>query len=108
LGMILVSRHSDRSGERRWHLAGCAFLAATGWALSASFHSPWLVVLSLTLAFLGMMSMMGPFWSLVTSFLSGTAAAGGIALVNTIANIGGVLSPYLMGWTKTVTGSFST
>lgn len=52
--------------------------------------------------------MMGPYWSLATSFLSGTAAAGGIALINTIANTGGVLSPSLMGWLKTASGSFAT
>jgi ACS family tartrate transporter-like MFS transporter len=107
IGMILVSRHSDRSGERRWHLAGASLFGAIGWALSAYFQSPWLVLLSLTLAFLGMMSMMGPYWSLATSFLSGAAAAGGIALINTIANAGGVLSPYLMGWLKTATGDFT-
>jgi ACS family tartrate transporter-like MFS transporter len=59
------------------------------------------------MALLGMMCMMGPYWALATSFLSGTAAAGGIALINTIANAGGVLSPFLMGWLKTVTGSFA-
>jgi ACS family tartrate transporter-like MFS transporter len=107
VGMILVGRHSDRSGERRWHLAVAAFLAAFGWVLSATLQSPWLVLLALTLAFLGMMSMMGPFWSLATSFLSGTAAAGGIALINTIANIGGVLSPTLMAWLETTTKSFT-
>ncbi len=51
--------------------------------------------------------MMGPYWSLATSFLSGTGAAGGIALINTIANAGGVLSPSLMGWMRTATGSFA-
>jgi ACS family tartrate transporter-like MFS transporter len=107
MGMILVGRHSDRSGERRWHLAVCSALAAIGWALSTYLQSPWLVLVALTLAFLGMMSMMGPYWSMTTSFLSGTAAAGGIALINTIANAGGVLSPALMGWMKTVTGRFS-
>jgi MFS transporter, ACS family, tartrate transporter len=107
IGMLLFSRHSDRSGERRRHLAFAAFLAAIGWTLSATLEPPWLVLLALTIAFLGMMCMMGPYWSLATSFLSGTAAAGGIALINTIANAGGVLSPYVMGWLKTVTGSFT-
>ena len=107
IGMLLFSRHSDRSGERRRHLAVAASVAAIGWTLSATFQSPWLVLLALTVAFLGMMCMMGPYWSLATSFLSGTAAAGGIALINTIANTGGVLSPSLMGWLKTVTGSFT-
>ena len=108
IGMVLFSRHSDRSGERRWHLAAASFLAAIGWVLSATVQSPWLALMALTLAFLGMMCMMGPYWSLATSFLSGTAAAGGIALINTIANAGGVLSPSLMGWMKTVTGTFTT
>jgi ACS family tartrate transporter-like MFS transporter len=107
IGMLLFSRHSDRSGERRRHLAVAASVAAIGWTLSATFQSPWLALLALTMAFLGMMCMMGPYWSLATSFLSGTAAAGGIALINTIANTGGVLSPSLMGWLKTVTGSFT-
>ena len=108
IGMVFFSRHSDRSGERRRHLAAAASLAAIGWVLSATVQSPWLALMALTLAFLGMMCMMGPYWSLATSFLSGTAAAGGIALINTIANAGGVLSPYLMGWMKTVTGTFTT
>ncbi len=64
IGMLLFSRHSDRSGERRWHLATAAFLAAIGWTLSATLQSPWLVLLALAIAFLGMMCMMGPYWSL--------------------------------------------
>ncbi len=108
IGMVFYSRHSDRSGERRRHLAAAASLAAIGWVLSATVQFPWLALMALTLAFLGMMCMMGPYWSLATSFLSGTAAAGGIALINTIANAGGVLSPSLMGWMKTVTGTFTT
>jgi ACS family tartrate transporter-like MFS transporter len=107
IGMMLAGRHSDRSGERRWHLAVAAVLAATGWVLSATLRSPWFLVLSLTIAQVGMMSMMGPFWSLATSFLSGTAAAGGIALINTIANIGGALSPPLIGILAKSTGSFA-
>jgi predicted MFS family arabinose efflux permease len=105
--MFYIGRHSDRTGERRWHLAVSALLAASGWVLSATLRSPWLVLLSLTLAHVGMMSMIGPFWSLATSFLSGTGAAGGIALINTIANTGGMLSPYLMGRLRTATGSFA-
>lgn len=107
IGMLLFSRHSDRSGERRWHLATAAFLAAIGWTLSATLQSPWLVLFALAMAFVGMMCMMGPYWSLATSFLSGTGAAGGIALINTIANTGGVLSPYLIGWLKSVTGHYT-
>jgi ACS family tartrate transporter-like MFS transporter len=108
IGMLVFSQHSDRSGERRRHIAAAALLAGIGWILSATFESPWLVLFALALAYLGMMCMMGPYWSLATSFLSGSAAAGGIALINTIANTGGVLSPFLMGGLKTMTGTFTT
>lgn len=107
VAMFLVGAHSDRRGERRWHVALPAFVAATGWFLSAYFRSPWLALVSLSVAQAGMMSMMGPFWSMSTSFLSGAGAAGGIALINTVANLGGVLSPNVMGQLKAYTGSFS-
>lgn len=108
VAMLLVGVHSDRTGERRWHVAGAAAFAAAGWGLSAaSPHSPWLTVAGLTMAQMGMMSMMGPFWSLATSFLSGTAAAGGIALINTVANFGGFLSPNILGYLKEASGNFT-
>ncbi len=107
IAMFLVGAHSDRTGERRWHVAISAFVAATGWFLSGYLTSPWLVLISLTLAQAGMMSMMGPFWSMATSFLSGTGAAGGIAVINTVGNLGGFLAPNVFGKFKEVTGSFS-
>jgi len=105
--MFLIGRHSDRTGERRWHLALCALLAAIGWALSATLESPRLVLLALTMAQVGMVSMIGPFWSLSTSFMSGIGAVGGIALINTIANTGGAFSSPLMSWLEKATGSFA-
>jgi ACS family tartrate transporter-like MFS transporter len=108
IGMLLIGAHSDRTGERRWHVAGCALVAAAGWWLSAQARSPWLVLLSLTMVQVAMMGMMGPFWSMATSFLSGTGAAGGIALINTVANFGGFLSPNLIGQLKQASGSFAT
>ena len=107
VAMFFVGAHSDRTGERRRHVALPAFVAAAGWGLSAYTRSPWVAVVSLAVAQAGMMSMMGPFWSLSTSFLSGAGAAGGIALINTVANVGGVLSPNVMGQLKAYTGSFS-
>ena len=107
IAMFLIGRHSDRTGERRWHLALCALLAAAGWWLSATLHSPWLVLLALTMAQVGMISMIGPFWSLSTSFMSGIGAVGGIALINTIANSGGAFSSPLMSWLEKATGSFA-
>ena len=107
LGMVVVGLHSDRTGERRWHVAGPAFLAAAGWVLVAFAPSPWFLLLALALTLTGMKSMLGTFWTLPTSFLSGTAAAGGIALINSVANLGGLLGPTVIGQVKTATGSFT-
>ena len=106
-GMVLIGAHSDRTGERRWHVAGPAFLAAAGWVLAALTSSPWLFVLALGFASMGMNSMLPTFWSLPTAFLSGAAAAGGIALINSVANIGGFLGPVIIGQIKDRTGSYT-
>jgi MFS family permease len=98
--MIVVSRHSDRTGERRWHLALSAIASAGGFALSAVFANPYLALASLVLAFAGLKSTMGPFWAMATASLGGTAAAGGIALINSVANLGGFFGPYLVGLIK--------
>ena len=107
IAMLLIGRHSDRTGERRWHLAVCALIAALGWWLSATLRSPWLVLLAMTMAQVGMISMIGVFWSLATSFMSGIGAVGGIALINTIANTGGAFSSPLMSRIEKATGSFA-
>jgi len=98
--MLLVGQHSDRTGERRWHVALAAILSATGFAFSAWFQNPYLAMAALTLAFAGLKSTMGPFWALGTTFLSGTAAAGGIALINSVGNLGGFVGPTLVGVIK--------
>ncbi len=105
--MIAVGVHSDRSGERRWHVAAPAFVAALGWVMVARLESPWLALLGLLLAQTGMLSMLAPFWALPTSFLSGTAAAGGIAFINSLGNLGGFVGPNLIGQIKQARGSFS-
>jgi len=98
-GMIYLGARSDRTGQRRGHVAFTAFLAAAGWALAglaglAPF--PWLALLGLCLAQTGMMSMLPCFWALPTAFLSGAAAAGGIALINSVANLGGLMGPAVL------------
>jgi ACS family tartrate transporter-like MFS transporter len=95
--MICWSVHSDRTGERRGHVAGAAFLAAAGWSLAELAPSPGLALAGFCLAQAGMMSMLPTFWALPPSFLSGAAAAGGIALINSVANIGGLLGPTILG-----------
>jgi ACS family tartrate transporter-like MFS transporter len=104
IAMLFVGQHSDRTGERRWHVAIAAALSAVGFAFSAWFQNPYLAMAALTLAFAGLKSTMGPFWALGTAFLSGTAAAGGIALINSVGNLGGFVGPTLVGVIKDRTG----
>jgi ACS family tartrate transporter-like MFS transporter len=107
IGMVVIGAHSDRTGERCLHVAGCALLAAAGWVLCATATDRWVALEGLVLAQVGMMSMLPTFWALATSFLSGTAAAGGIALINSVANIGGFLGPNVLSQLKGVTGDFT-
>jgi ACS family tartrate transporter-like MFS transporter len=104
--MVLVGAHSDRSGERLLHIAASATAAAIGFLGSAYLHSPMLVVLALSLAAAGLLSSHGPFWPLPSVFLSGSAAAGGIALIVSVANLAGFVGPYVMGLLKGSSGSF--
>jgi ACS family tartrate transporter-like MFS transporter len=106
LTMVAVGWHSDRTGERRWHVAGPACLAAIGWGVSAWREVPLASFLGLVLAQAAMMSTWGPFWSLPTAFLSGRAAAGGIALINAVGNLGAFFGPNIMGWLLEATGGF--
>ncbi len=105
VAMFLAGRHSDRTGERRWHVAAGAFSSAIGFALSAHFQHPVLALAALALAFAGIKVMLGPFWAMGTTFLTGTAAAGGIALINSVGNLGGFFGPTLVGVIKDRTGS---
>lgn len=105
--MYLVGRSSDRTGERRGHMAGGALLATAGFALAATAKTPLLAITGLVLAFSGSKASLPPFWALSTQFLKGAAAAGGIALINSVGNLGGFFGPYLVGVIKDKTGSNS-
>jgi ACS family tartrate transporter-like MFS transporter len=105
--MILVGRSSDRTGERRLHVSLALLAAAGGAAASAAFHSPLIALLAFSLVTIGIWSAIGPFWGIPPAFLAGTAAAGGIALINSFGNLGGFLGPYIFGAIKQRTGSFT-
>ncbi len=98
VGMTCWGTSSDRYHERRWHLASAALVAALGWAITAWGPSPAVALVGLCLAQTGMMSMLPVFWTLPTAFLTGAAAAGGIALINSVANIGGFLGASILGY----------
>jgi MFS transporter, ACS family, tartrate transporter len=104
--MVAVGSHSDRSGERRWHTAVPAFagaLALTGAAYSTSVGP---AILAISVAVLGVFSMVGPFWAMPTGLLSGAAAAAGIAFINSVGNLGGFVGPYVIGLVHSSTGQF--
>jgi MFS transporter, ACS family, tartrate transporter len=107
VGTILVSFSSDRTGDRKLHLASVYVIGAVGMLGSALVQSPVLAYLFLCLAGLGMNSGNSLFWSLNASFMTGVAAAVSIAVVNTIAQFGGLIGPWLIGAVKTSTGNFS-
>lgn len=107
IGLVVVGARSDRAGERRWHVAIPCLIGATGFVLTVA--APQSLAISLTtlsLAAFGIWGALGPFWTLPTAFLRGTAAAAGIAIVNSIGNIGGFAGPYLIGWVRETTGGF--
>jgi ACS family tartrate transporter-like MFS transporter len=103
--MAAYGRSSDRRGERKWHYALAVWWAALG-LLTVSLHAPPIVcVIALGFAVSGRWSAVAPFWGLTTTFLSGTAAAGSIALINAVGNLGGFGGPYIMGFFEKTTGS---
>lgn len=107
VSMVLIGEHSDRRGEHRWHVTCCAMLAAGGVALLTRCHEVVTVLPVLSLAAVGIFGSLGPFWALATRFLRGSAAAGGIAIVNSIGALAGFVAPWLIGLAKRSTGSYA-
>jgi sugar phosphate permease len=107
-GMVIIGHSSDKRNERCWHFSLTALLGSVGLVVSGFYHDSLLLALcSLSLACLGVMSALPIFWSLPTQLLSGSAAAGGIALINCCGNLAGYLSPVLVAWVKETTGNLS-
>jgi MFS transporter, ACS family, tartrate transporter len=106
VAMVIVGLHSDRSGERRWHTAAPALAGAGALAIAAHSNSVGGTIALISVAVLGVFSMLGPFWAMPSALLSGTAAAVGIALINSVGNLGGFFGPYMIGVVRNSTGSF--
>jgi MFS transporter, ACS family, tartrate transporter len=104
---VVVGWSSDRRNERRWHIAGCLTLAAVGFAWAAWAHSLGVALCAMTFAAVGLWSMMGPFWTLTTSMISGTAAAGAVAILQMVGGVGGFVGPYMTGRLRDATSSFT-
>jgi ACS family tartrate transporter-like MFS transporter len=108
ISMVLVANHSDRTGERCLHIAAASSIAVAGFLGCSLVESPVLLIIFLSLASAGLLSAHGPFWPLPSKFLSGAAAAGGIALINSLANLSGFAGPYAIEILNNASGDFRT
>src|SRR5262245_30873435 len=106
IGIVLWGRRSDRKRERRYHIVLPLLVATTAIAASTILDDPLPKMAALSAAAFGIFASMPVFWTFPTFFLSGTAAAGGIALINSIGNLAGFAGPYVMGWTRDATGTY--
>ena len=104
IAMILWARHSDATRERVAHVGGPLLLTAAALAVSSYITDPTTTMIVLTVAAIGVFCTFAVFWTLPTAWLSGTAAAGAIALINSVGNLAGFGGPYLIGWVKEATG----
>jgi ACS family tartrate transporter-like MFS transporter len=107
VAMIYWGYHSDLSGERTWHVAGAALVAAGGLAVCVLIGAghPIVTMIALCIAMMGQQSLIPTFWSLPSAMLTGVAAAGGLAMINAVGNLGGWLGPSIYGLVKDATGS---
>ena len=103
--MYLWSRHGDKTGERVWHVALPLFVGAVAIAVALYLTSPFTTMIAVTIACMCICSALPAFWPLPQAFLTGAAAAAGIALINTIGNAAGFLAPYVTGWLTDLTGT---
>jgi MFS transporter, ACS family, tartrate transporter len=108
IAMILWARHSDATRERVMHVGAPLLLTGVALGICGYVTDPMITMVVLTVAAIGVFCTFGVFWTLPTAWLSGTAAAGAIALINSIGNLAGFAGPYLIGWVQETTGSTST
>jgi len=107
VAMVIAGRHSDRAGERRWHVLVAALVCAAGIVMStASTGAAW-TIFTLSIAMIGLASMFGPFWALATATMRGVGAAAAIAFINSMGNTGGFVGPYLLGAVNEATHRFT-
>ncbi len=108
VGMVLIGRHSDKTAERKLHVAACAITASVGLFIAVAFHGNlYMLVLAFTISQVGQRSVMSVFWTIPPMLLGGTAAAAGIALINAIGNLGGFFGPTMMGWLRDMSGGYN-
>lgn len=105
IAMVLWARHADRTRERVWHVAIPAFVGGLAIPVALYLQSPFLAMVAVSICAIGVCCGLPTFWSLPTTFLTGAAAAGGIALVNSVGNTAGFVAPYVTGFLADQTGA---
>jgi len=105
--MLYAGHSSSKRGEKRWHGAIGLFIGAVGMGVGVFMKEPWVAFFFVVLAGVGVYAPFGVWWSYPTTFLSGTAAAGAIGLINSCGNLGGFVGPYITGYIKDATGAFT-
>jgi ACS family tartrate transporter-like MFS transporter len=106
-GMLAVGYSSDRFQERKWHLIACLMIVAIGLGGAAYLGNSVAAIAAISLATIGIFGAKGPGWAMPSEYLTGAGAAAGIAFINSVSNLGGFAGPYIVGWAKNITNSFS-
>jgi ACS family tartrate transporter-like MFS transporter len=107
IGMLAIGQSSDHFKERKWHLIVCLLLIAGGLGMAGYLGNGITALMLICVASVGIMGCKGPFWPLPSAYLTGAGAAAGIALINSLGNLGGFVGPYLIGLAKHSTNSYS-
>src|SRR5581483_6250042 len=107
IGMVVLGYITDRTRERRWNCFAACLIATVGLVVAGLTHGTWWSLVGLSIATVGFYGMKPSFWPMPSLFLTGTAAAAGIAWINALGNLAGTITPWVVGWTKDVTGSFA-
>jgi ACS family tartrate transporter-like MFS transporter len=107
IGMLAIGHSSDHFKERKWHVIFCLMLIGVGLGMAGYLGNGMAALMLICVASVGIMGCKGPFWPLPSAYLTGAGAAAGIALINSLGNLGGFTGPYIIGWAKHATNSYS-
>ena len=107
IAMIWWAKHSDRTEERTWHVVIPCILACLGFVFAGSATTALMIILALVIVNIGISAAKAPLWAMPSMFLSGAGAAAGIAMINSVGNLGGFVGPFAIGWLKNVTGGYA-
>lgn len=107
IAIVLVSRHSDKTGERKLHVVFCMLASGIGFLISSVAVQPYLMLIGLSVATAGLLSAMPPLWTFPIAMFTGVAAATAIATINSFGVLGGIVGPNILGFVTNITGSLS-